>query len=88
MCESGFSGPAARFSAPRVGFSAQSSAVLKLLQNIYSSRRMTLVFRRVHTQVFQLIWIHGVQEFVLCVLGDMHGALSVCIWRMLVSPSG
>ena len=23
----------------------------------------------------QLIWIHGVQEFVLCVLGDMLGAL-------------
>jgi hypothetical protein len=27
----------------------------------------------------QLIWIHGVQEFVLCVLGGLHGALSVCI---------
>ena len=34
-------------------------------------------FRIVYTQVFQLIWIQGVQEFVLCVLGDMCGAFLV-----------
>ena len=27
----------------------------------------------------QRIWILGVQEFVLCVWGDMHGVLSVAI---------
>ena len=27
--------------------------------------------------MFQLIWIQGGQKFVLLVLGDMHGALSV-----------
>ena len=33
--------------------------------------------------MFQLIWIHGVQEFVLCVLGDLHGALSVAFGGFL-----
>ena len=28
------------------------------------------------------------QEYVLFVLGDMHGALSVAFGRMFVSPSG
>jgi hypothetical protein len=36
----------------------------------------------------RLIWIYGVQEFVLYVLGGMHVALSVCVWRMPVSQSG
>jgi hypothetical protein len=54
----------------------------------YKNKKETLVLEDCILGCFQLIWIHGVQEFVLCVLGDMHGALSVCIWRMPVSQSG
>src|SRR4051812_37223213 len=56
-------------------FCASSCNSLHMLSNSIQ----TLVLVEFILRYIQLIWIHGIQEFVLSFVGDMHGIPSVVV---------